>query len=193
MRWTNVPTARSLTNVLTESPVGPPGSAPFPAGEGIQTMKRMLIVAGQGTASTLLGLVTIALLVSGCEPGPKSAKGFRLPDGNAEKGKAAFVNFQCNACHTVQDVTLPPPTSKSPITVALGGEFLRVRTYGDLVTSLINPTHIISEQYKTKLEGQLSPMPEFNETMTVAQMIDLVSFLQPHYKKLQIDYYAPVQ
>lgn len=139
-------------------------------------------------ASLLLGLVAMALVVGGCDPGAKSARGFRLPDGNAEKGKAAFVKLQCNTCHGVDGVALPPPVSKSPITVVLGGEVMRVRTYGELVTSVINPAHVISEKYRKELEGKLSPMPEFNESMTVAQLIDLVAFLQPHYKTLQMDY-----
>ena len=136
----------------------------------------------------VLALAAMALLMAGCEPSPKSATGFRLPDGNAEKGKAAFLNLRCNTCHTVEGVELPPPSSKSPITVVLGGEVIRVRTYGDLVTSIINPSHVISEKYKQALEGKLSPMPEFNENMTVSQLIDLVAFLQPHYKKLQTEY-----
>ena len=31
-------------------------------------------------------------------------------------------------------------------------------------------------------------MPEFNDVMTVRQMIDLVAFLQSRYKKLEVDY-----
>ena len=34
----------------------------------------------------------------------------------------------------------------------------------------------------------ISDMPEFNDIMTVSQMIDLVAFLQPRYKKLVLDY-----
>jgi len=136
----------------------------------------------------LLALAAMLVMLTSCDPGPKSARGFRLPDGNAEKGKATFVKLQCNTCHVVEGVTLPPPVTKSPITVVLGGEVVRVRTYGELVTSIINPSHVISEKYKKELEGKLSPMPEFNESMTVAQMIDLVTFLQPHFRKLQMDY-----
>lgn len=139
-------------------------------------------------APMLIAMTAMVLLAAGCEGGPKSGRGFRLPEGNAEKGKTAFVNLHCNACHTVQGVELPPPSSKSPITVVLGGEVMRVRTYGELVTSIINSSHIISEKYKQPLEGKLSPMPEFNESMTVAQLIDLVAFLQPHYKQIEMDY-----
>lgn len=136
----------------------------------------------------LMALAAMVLVITGCDSGPKGAKGFRLPDGNAEKGKAAFVKLNCHTCHSVQGTELPPPSSKSPITVVLGGNVIRVRTYGELVTSVVNPSHVISEKYKKELEGKLSPMPEFNESMTVAQMIDVVAFLQPHYTKLQPDY-----
>ena len=150
-------------------------------------MKSTPLLAGSSATFVLLAFMAMAILLTGCG-GPKSARGFRLPEGNAEKGKAAFVKLQCNSCHIVEGLPLPPPGSKSPITVVLGGEVLRVRTYGDLVTSLINPSHVISEKYKKELEGKLSPMGDFSETMTVAQMIDLVAFLQPHYKQLQNEY-----
>jgi hypothetical protein len=68
----------------------------------------------------------------------------------------------------------------------LGGEVLKVKTYGDLVTSIINPSHVISEEYLDKLPeipGTLpeSPMPDFTREMTVAEMVDLVAFLHSRY------------
>ena len=68
--------------------------------------------------------------------------------------------------------------------VMLGGEVLRVRTYGELVTSIIDPTHIVSERFKTiqPEQGALSPMPAYNKTMTVEQMVDIVSFLERQYE-----------
>lgn len=127
-----------------------------------------------------------AVGLTACNEGVKSGKGFRLPDGDAEKGKAAFVSLQCHTCHPVVGVELPAPPSKAPIQFFLGGEVTRLRTYGDLVTSIINPSHGLSPGFdKKQLEGaKLSPMPEFNSVMTVAQMIDLVAFLNPRYKKL---------
>lgn len=97
------------------------------------------------------------------------------------------MKLRCHACHNVQGVELPAPGSKSPINVNLGGDVLRVRTYGYLVTSVINPSHIVSEKYLDKLHGQASPMPEYNESHTVAQLIDLVAFLQACYTVLQVE------
>lgn len=150
-------------------------------------MKTILPPAFRHPGRALPALAATILLIAGCDSGPKSARGFRLPDGNAGNGQAVFVKFQCHACHTVQGVELPAPGSKSPISVNLGGEVLRVRTYGDLVTSVINPSHVISEKYLEKLHGQASPMPEYNDSLTVTQLIDLVAFLQPHYTLLQVE------
>jgi mono/diheme cytochrome c family protein len=144
------------------------------------------------------GLWSISLLaavaLTACNEGPKSGKGFRLPEGDAEKGQAAFVSLQCHTCHQVVGVNLPAPASKGPINIFIGGEVTKLRTYGDLVTAIINPAHGLAPGLdKKKMEAaKLSPMPEFNQVMTAAQMIDLVAFLHPRYKRLDPTPYYPV-
>lgn len=128
----------------------------------------------------------LALGLTGCDRGVKSGAGFRLPEGDAEKGKAAFLALKCNTCHQVAGVDLPAPSSKGKLNVYLGGEVTKLRSYGELVTSVINPAHGLTPGFDKKLMdgAKQSPMPEFNEVMTVAQMIDLVAFLHPRYKQL---------
>lgn len=122
-------------------------------------------------------------LLSGCNPSPKSSRGFRLPEGDAEKGQQAFTDLKCYSCHQVDGVKLPASTA---FNLTLGGETRVVKTYGELVTSIINPSHIISPEYLAKMEDEkLSPMPAYNRQMTVEQMIDLVAFLESHYKLVQ--------
>ncbi|MFM8984167.1 MAG: cytochrome C, partial [Spartobacteria bacterium] len=105
----------------------------------------------------------VVLLAVGCDL-ERSPRGFRLPDGNVDKGKEAFVSLQCNACHSVSGETFPAPTS---FNIPLGGETPRIRTYGELVTSIINPSHVISARYRAELrEAKESPMTNFNDTMT---------------------------
>jgi mono/diheme cytochrome c family protein len=130
------------------------------------------------------------LLVTGCTPDPKSSEGFSLPDGDAQRGQAVFAQLQCNACHTVTGVEFPelessadPESAAEPI-VALGGVTPSVKTYGDLVTSIINPSHRFALGYAeedVKTEGE-SKMRLYNDEMTVQQVIDLVAFLQSHYE-----------
>jgi len=139
---------------------------------------------------TLLAAAVLAAVLAGCDSGPKSGRGFHLPEGDIEKGKAAFLALKCNTCHRVNGVDLPSPVSSAPTNIVLGGEVSYVSTYGELVTSVIHPSHGLAEGFKKEQlkEGKLSPMPEFNDVMTVRQMIDLVAFLQSRYKKLEFDY-----
>lgn len=152
-------------------------------------------------AAMLLG-PAIPLAVSSCKSQEaRMAKGFRLPEGNTERGQAAFLQMKCHQCHTVAEVVLPNPDSPSPIMLELGGVVRKAKTYGELVTAIIQSPHIVSTEYLAKLgegkePGASAPMPSFNDTMTVAQMIDIVTFLHEHYQKapppgVNYPYYAP--
>lgn len=135
-----------------------------------------------------LKLAAILLLAGsvGCDRGPRSGTGLRLPDGDIERGKAAFLQLRCHACHTVAGMDLPPPEKAYAYIrpVVLGGEVLKVQTYGQLVTSIINPSHTLAKGYPPEVvqrNGQ-SQMANLNDGMTVSQLIDLVAFLQSRYK-----------
>ena len=60
----------------------------------------------------------------------------------------------------------------------------QVKTYGQLVTSIINPSHKLIKRYPIDeiSGGGQSLMPIMNEFMTVRQLIDLVAFLQDQYE-----------
>ena len=125
----------------------------------------------------------VAITLVACDFGPKSASGFRLPDGDIERGNAAFLELKCTACHTVSGMELPPPPSAPAVNLVLGGQVTSVRTYGQLVRSIINPSHKLAPGYPKELisvDGK-SKMTNFNDAMTVHQMIDLVAFLQSRY------------
>jgi mono/diheme cytochrome c family protein len=140
----------------------------------------------------LLTVVVLAAVLPGCDTGPKSGRGFRLPDGDIERGKAAFLALKCHTCHRVNGIALPEPAPTAITNIVLGGEVTSIRTYGELVTSVINPAHGLAPGFKKEQlkDSKLSPMPEFNDVMTVRQMIDLVAFLQSRYRKLVIEYPA---
>jgi len=132
----------------------------------------------------LLLLVAAAITLTACDTGPKSAKGFRLPDGDAQAGRQLFVQLECNSCHTIIGLELPEPAEPGPVSVSLGGPVAKVKSYGQLVSSVINPSHKIVRRYpkdEVTRDGE-SLMPVYNETMTVQQLIDLVAFLQAQYR-----------
>jgi mono/diheme cytochrome c family protein len=136
------------------------------------------------TLIALSALTVATLLAVGCGPNIKSGRGFQLPTGDAEKGKAAFIQMKCTECHRVEGVTLPAPTARPELTVTLGGEVSRLRTYGQLVTAIIHPGLEISEKLPGPVPATGSPMKNFNREMTVAQLADIVTFLSPTYRLL---------
>jgi len=172
--------------------IGVLGSSYF-AGSVIGCLICPHIVKRVGHIRSFVVLAAIVVLFAsvGCETGPKSAKGFSLPDGDAERGKAVFAQLKCTACHRVLGarvlgarVNEPEQGEGVELEVVLGGEVTRVKTYGELVTSIINPSHRLAKGYSSELiqvDGQ-SRMKNYNDVLTVSQLIDLVAFLQSHYK-----------
>ena len=136
--------------------------------------------------ATMALFALVLLLTYGCN---QQAAGFALPEGDVERGKASFAELQCNACHSVRgDPAIQVPRLEpghAEIRFALGGPATRVRTYGELVTSIINPSHKISgfaqPLANTTQDGQ-SRMRIYNEVMTVQQLIDLTAYLQESYQ-----------
>jgi len=132
----------------------------------------------------LMGFVLLygGLLISSCND---QARGFALPEGNIEQGKATFERFTCNECHSISDIEWKGGIDN--LKILLGGETSTPKSYGDLVTSVINPSHKIALRYKEQTaslttEKGLSKMKNYNEVMTVQELIDLVAFLQSEYK-----------
>lgn len=127
-----------------------------------------------------LMLVPIAC-VAGCG---QPDTGFTLPKGDAARGEAAFVSYRCYDCHVVDGVQFPPGEEPNQVMVKLGGEVERVQSYGELVTSVINPSHRLAQGYAAGMVAQdgKSKMTVYNDVMTVTQLTDIVAFLQAHYK-----------
>jgi len=131
----------------------------------------------------LCTFIAVTFALSACDTEKvMSERGFRLPDGDAQAGRETFLYLQCNQCHTVKGEELPPIPGNEPY-VELGGTVTNVRTYGELVTSIVNPSHKLADGYAEELvaEDGVSNMYIYNEYMTVQELTDLVRFLQPHY------------
>ncbi len=145
--------------------------------------------------SLLLGLF-ILMSLSGCDMGPKSGYGFTLPEGDVERGQQAFVQLQCNSCHVVQGNAQIKQSDKPELSIRLGGKVTHIQTYGELVTSIINPSHKLAKGYPVSMITSApgtSRMKNYNEAMTVNQLVDLVAFLQAQYELKPYDpsYYRP--
>lgn len=129
-------------------------------------------------------LTAATLLLTACDEDLKSGRGLVLPEGNIEAGEQAFVRLHCNDCHVIAGRKDLRTHLEPLMRVALGGQTTHISTYGELVTSIINPTHRVSRHYKQEpysKEG-VSQMRNYNDVMTVTELSDLVAFLQQQYK-----------
>lgn len=131
-----------------------------------------------------------ATILSGCDQGPKSGYGFTLPEGDVAAGEIAFKRFQCSDCHAIAERADLRAEINPVMTVPLGGGTTRIQTYGQLVTSVINPSHRISQKFSSESveEGGVSHMRTYNDIMTVSEMTDIVTFLQEQY---ELEPYVP--
>ena len=134
--------------------------------------------------SYLIVVLSLLLLFGGCTREPGSPAGFRLPDGNANAGREVFLYMHCHQCHSVSGDELPAVAGEGPPYVQLGGPVSRVKTYGELVTAIINPSHKLAPGYAEDVvsENGESKMPVYNQFMTVQELIDLVAYLQSRYE-----------
>ena len=132
--------------------------------------------------------------LSACDRDMMSERGFALPPGDAEAGREAFVYLQCYECHTIRGEEFPAIPGAEPPFVELGGRVTRVKTYGELVTAIINPSHKLATGYKRDLIAKdgVSKMAIYNNYMTVQELNDLVTYLQPRYNVVVPRFRYPV-
>jgi hypothetical protein len=94
--------------------------------------------------------------------------------------------MKCYTCHRVRGHDeFPAPTVEPSVPIALGGRFARVPGDGELVTSIIHPSHKISSRYAHAMvtAGASSRMGDFSESLSVRELIDLVAFLHTVYER----------
>lgn len=121
------------------------------------------------------------LTLASCDLGPDSPKGFSLPEGDINNGQKVFLKYECLSCHQLEGFEQPETFESS---IKLGGKTTRIKTYAELLTSVINPSHKFARGNplsEIKVDDT-SKMTVFNDVMTVTELVDLVTFLQPKYE-----------
>ena len=132
-------------------------------------------------------VIFMLLLLNACDQSVHATRGFRLPDGDVEHGEKLFDELQCLACHTMDGKDGSDIDKQIETPVALGGKVVLNKTYAELLTSIINPSHRISQNLdptKVQRNGQ-SLMRNYNDVITVTELIDLVTFLQTRYELVE--------
>jgi hypothetical protein len=104
------------------------------------------------------------------------AAGIYLPDGDPVKGRIAFTDLRCNTCHRI-----PADGIEQVVQGTLGPELgskQAVLSKEQLATSIIAPSHNVAFIDKKWRSGDVSRMGDFNQAMTVRQLIDMVAYLR---------------
>ncbi len=132
----------------------------------------------------LVSVLLLSMLIWGCE---SQRSGFALPEGYIKRGEVAYAELLCQACHSRVD---SPSLNIEGIDVRLGGRVTKVDSYAKLVTSIINPSHRIRRVHAPAgvLPDGESAMQNYNEWMTVQQLVDLVAMLRAEYEVERPDY-----
>ena len=103
---------------------------------------------------------------------------FSWPDGDAQKGREVFAKLECYQCHQVPgagfpDVT-PDPTRQGPPLAGMGG--MHPAEY--FAESILNPNAVILTAPGFTGPDGLSIMPDFRDSLTLAETIDLVAYIR---------------
>ena len=84
------------------------------------------------------------------------------------------MKFECYSCHQVLGESFPAPGGE-----AVGPELSQMGPMHPpeyFVESIMNPSAVIDDRYRAA-DGR-SKMPNFNDIMTVEELIDLAAFLK---------------
>src|SRR5919106_4189164 len=112
---------------------------------------------------------------------------FAWPDGDARKGREAFAKLECYQYHEVKGESFPPvapdPTRRGPALTGMGDH--HPAEY--FAESILNPNAVIVTGPGHTGPDGLSIMPDFRDSLTLAETIDLVAYIrslgggeQPH-------------
>lgn len=103
---------------------------------------------------------------------------FSWPAGDPKKGREAFAKLECYQCHEVKGESFPPvvqdPTRRGPALAGMGGH--HPAEY--FAESILNPNAVIVTGPGHVGPDGLSVMPDFRDSLTLAETIDLVAYIR---------------
>jgi hypothetical protein len=102
---------------------------------------------------------------------------FAFPPGDAKAGRDAFAKLECYKCHAVKGAGFPEVPAKAD---EIGPELTGMGAHHPteyFAESILNPNAVILEGAGYVGSDGLSIMPDYRESLTVSELIDLVAFL----------------
>jgi mono/diheme cytochrome c family protein len=108
---------------------------------------------------------------------PRGWKFTLPPGGDPARGRKVFADLECYKCHLIKDGGFPPTGTdgkKGPELTGTGGH--HPAEY--FAHSILDPSAIIVDGPGHMGPDGRSIMPSFNDSLSVAQLLDLVAFLK---------------
>jgi hypothetical protein len=103
---------------------------------------------------------------------------FTWPDGDARKGRDVFARLECYQCHEVPGepfpAVTPDPKRRGPSLAGMGG--MHPAEY--FAESILNPNAVIVTAPGFTGADGLSIMPEYRDSLSLAETIDLVAYIR---------------
>ena len=125
------------------------------------------------------------LLISVAPAEPLAPQKTIVPPGSEAAGKTLFVEKGCYQCHVAGDLKTPASELEDTLTINLGGPDHAGWSRDDFARAIMNPSHTVAEEYHKimiilgdHLKAVNSPMPGFNDLLTVSDLIHLTTFLE---------------
>ena len=131
-------------------------------------------------------LIILAFLpIPGCLiHADEGAKRSMIPKGDPTRGETVFLDQGCYRCHTLENRELPDFDLPAKLKIHLGGSAHALWNRDEFGRAILNPEHVVAPQYQAIMiqagdakGAKESPMPNFNTILTVADLIDLATFL----------------
>jgi len=149
-------------------------------------MKRAIRFVVLMIASGVFSLVSCSKQEKQKEMGEMAGHGmaadwkFTLPVGDPAAGRKVFIEVECYKCHEVKGETFPAVTFADKGVGSELSQMVGMHPMEFFVEAIINPNAVIDSDAKEK--GYLgndgkSKMPNYNDTLTVKQVVDLAAYL----------------
>jgi hypothetical protein len=103
---------------------------------------------------------------------------FHFPDGDAVAGRGLFAKLECYQCHAIQGESFPQTSSQAGNT---GPELTGMGDHHPteyFAESILNPHAVIVTGPGYTDAAGMSIMPDYRDSLSVAELIDLVAYLK---------------
>jgi len=100
---------------------------------------------------------------------------FLLPPGDPAAGRQVFASMKCFECHEIKGEAFPPGDRKPGPELTGMGAHHPVEYFAE---SILNPNRVIVDGAGYTGPDGLSKMPEYADTMTLRQLVDVVAYLK---------------